>query len=179
VLETGTYYGSSAEFFAAVFGGPVYTVEANPRFYSYSNQRFQNHPDVHVEFGDSRRFLRHVTELPGESTETLFVYLDAHWEKDLPLGDELRILASVPRAIVMVDDFQVPGDAGYGYDNYGPGKALVEGELPTEALKGWSLSYPLVSSEQESGAKQGSCVLISPSLVDAVHVPSLRFSKIL
>ena len=58
--------------------------------------------------------------------QTLFIYLDAHWEEDLPLAEELAVIArATTRCIVMIDDFQVPGD-GYAYDNYGPGKALVE-----------------------------------------------------
>src|SRR4051812_21713398 len=38
VLETGTYRGTSTEFFASVFGVPVHTVEANPRYHAYSRR---------------------------------------------------------------------------------------------------------------------------------------------
>lgn len=56
----------------------------------------------------------------------LFAYLDAHWGEDLPLAEKLEIVFSWDSdAIVMIDDFQVPDDPGYAYDDYGPGKALT------------------------------------------------------
>jgi hypothetical protein len=61
---------------------------------------------------------------------TVFFYLDAHWNDDLPLADEVDIVFQrCPKAIVMIDDFEVPSDAGYGYDDYGPGKALISGYI--------------------------------------------------
>jgi hypothetical protein len=39
---------------------------------------------------------------------SLFVYLDAHWNDDLPLAEELEIVfGACPNAIVMIDDFNV------------------------------------------------------------------------
>jgi hypothetical protein len=36
--------------------------------------------------------------------------------------------------VAMIDDFRVPGDEGYAYDDYGPGKALTADYLPTYRL---------------------------------------------
>lgn len=167
VLETGTYRGTSTEFFAAVFGTPVDTVEGNLRNFTFSIKRLGSQSQIRVQLGDSRTFL---TSLAGTASETVFIYLDAHWEEDLPLREELEIIkATWPRAVVMIDDFQVPGDSGYAYDDYGPGKALVEGYLP--AMPGWALLYPSLPSAQETGAKRGSCVLVSPGL--SVQIPEL------
>jgi hypothetical protein len=48
---------------------------------------------------------------------TLF-YLDAHWEEYLPLRDELQLIYNnFPRAVVLVDDFKVDDDLGYGFDS--------------------------------------------------------------
>jgi hypothetical protein len=179
VLETGTYRGSSTRFFADVFGIPVETVENNRRFFVYSRSRLRRESRITVEFGDSRAFLRRLAALPSARTETVFVYLDAHWEDDLPLAEELRIVASTwTRCVVMIDDFGVPGDSGYGYDDsYGPEKSLVEAYLPVSALGGWWLSYPSATSEEETGQKQGCCVLASPALSEMAMVPSLRRSR--
>ena len=178
VIETGTYRGTTTEFFSAVFGVPVATVEANLRHFTYSSRRLAVNRHVTVEFGDSRAFLRRLAESPAAKAEVTFVYLDAHWEDDLPLAEELQIIASGwPRAVVMIDDFQVPGDTGYAYDGYGPGKLLVEEYLPAQALQGWSLYYPTASSDQETGSKSGTCVLLSPALRDSGKLSGLRLAR--
>lgn len=163
VIETGTYRGTSTEFFRDVFGVPVETVEGSPRFHAYSSRRLAFDSQVRVTLGDSRPFLRQLAST--QSDRTVFIYLDAHWEEDLPLREELEIILSGwRRAVVMIDDFKVPDDPGYRYDDYGSGKALEAEYLP--ALPGWALLYPAAQSTEETGAKRGSCVLMSPTLAD-------------
>jgi predicted O-methyltransferase YrrM len=84
VIETGTYRGTSTEFFSTVFGTPVETVEQNVRYYTYAKARLSRDPQIEVALGDSRTFLREVGL--RRSGQTVFVYLDAHWEEDLPLS---------------------------------------------------------------------------------------------
>ena len=178
VLETGTLRGTSTEIFASVFGVPVNTDEADERFFSYSSRRLSPLPEITVDFADSRQFLRAQANRPGAGSETVYVYLDAHWAEDLPLADELRIVSdSWERAVVMIDDFQVPNDEGYAFDDYGPGKALVEGLLPASALAGWFLHYPAAESSLETGAKRGSCVLSSPAIGPLTDITTLRLAR--
>ena len=173
VIETGTYRGTSTEFFSAVFGVPVETVEGNPRLFTYSRRRLAFDPKISVTLGDSRAFLREVAQ--RRSHQTAFLYLDAHWENELPLREELEIIRDHWKsAAVLVDDFRVPGDDGYGYDDYGAGQALVEEYLPP--MPGWTLLYPVAPSATETGARRGSCVLLSPALGD-VALPELRRSE--
>lgn len=164
VVETGTFRGATTGLLAGMFGKPVATVEADPRFHAYASRRIGNHPKVETRLGDSRAFLR---ELAGRKEWTewpTFFYLDAHWEHDLPLADELRIIArSWERAVVMIDDFEVPGDPGYGFDDYGPVGALTEDLLPLEVAD-WQLLYPVARSSEETGRRRGCCVLISPKM---------------
>ena len=111
VVETGTYRGNSTEFFAHVLGVPIHTVEAHPRYYHYAAKRLAPYPDVTVELGDSREILRRLGERPGDPT-TLF-YLDAHWEQDLPLREEVEIIAKGWQSgVVVIDDFEVAGRRG-------------------------------------------------------------------
>jgi hypothetical protein len=175
VIETGTYRGTTTEFLSAVFGAPTISVEANPRLFSYSSRRLAARSDVTVEFGDSRAALQRAA---GDAAgKTVFAYLDAHWEEDLPLAEELEIIASNwSHAVVMIDDFQVPSDEGYAYDDYGPGKALTPDYLPVGALADWSLLYPSAASEEETGARRGCCVLASSAMSRVVQIPSLRLS---
>ena len=180
ILETGTFRGTSTEFFATVFQTPVHTVESNARYCVDSRQRLATEPGVTVELGDSRTFLERYFDQANVREQTLFVYLDAHWEEDLPLAEELAAIArATTRCIVMIDDFQVPGDSGYAYDDYGPGKALVEDYLPQSLLKGWALMYPTAPSEEETGAKRGCCVLVSPGLLQRAKFSTLRQTRIL
>ena len=102
----------------------------------------------------------------------LFVYLDAHWNDDLPLVEELEIVfGACPNAIVMVDDFNVPFDDGYFYDDYGTCKSF-DGELiePCVAAHSLGVFYPSTSSVQETGSRRGCVVIASKTL--ALALPS-------
>jgi len=180
VLETGSLRGSTTEFLRATFDKPVWTVEHEPRYFVYSKHRFGHDPLVTVELDDSRVFLERFFRRADAAQLTLFAYLDAHWSEDLPLADELTIIAaSTDRCVVMIDDFAVPGDTGYRFDNYGPCKALKEDYLPVSELRGWTLLYPQASSAEETGARRGCCVLASPILAQPVQIPSLRLTRTL
>jgi hypothetical protein len=171
VYETGTYRGTSTEFFVAVFGVPVKTVEKSRRNFVFSNRRLQPLGNlVQIERGDSRDFLRRFLAEPDPAQRRIFVYLDAHWNADLPLAEEVRIVVSSRRhAVIMVDDFKVPYDSDYGYDDYGEAKALTEEYLPADDLIGWHLFYPQVSAQLETGLRRGCCVLASPIMAQKVR----------
>jgi hypothetical protein len=74
----------------------------------------------------------------------------------------------------MVDDFAVPDDQGYGYDQYGPGKALMEASL--QDMPAWTLHYPTAPSDRETGRRRGCCVLMSPEFAE-VEILGLRISR--
>ena len=103
------------------------------------------------ELGRDRR----LTALP-----TLF-YLDAHWGDDLPLAEEIREIAgNWQRWVAIIDDFKVPTDAGYAYDDYGPGKALDLPYLRTAGVDPLRVFWPRLTAAEESGLKRG-CVVIT------------------
>jgi hypothetical protein len=168
-VETGTYFGTTTELMART-GLPVFTIEADARRFGYARVRFWNRRNVMLLRGDSRTELRRLFAGPlGPLTsKPLFFYLDAHWNDDLPLAEELDLVFSrCPAAVVMIDDFQVPFDAGYGYDHYGPGKALVpEYIAPAVSAHGLSAFYPSTPSADEGGARRGCAVLAKhPALI--------------
>ena len=172
VVETGTFRGSSTEFFASVTGAPVTTVESSRRYYEFARRRFAGLPYIDVAHGDSRTFLRRLAR--GSTSLTTLFYLDAHWREDLPLREELEIIdASWPRAVVLVDDFQVPDEPGYAYDDYGDGNALTPAYLPP--LDRWQAYYPAATAAEETGARRGCIVLATAPLRAAVDgLDSLR-----
>jgi hypothetical protein len=99
--------------------------------------------------------------------------LDAHWEDDLPLREEVEIITSSwERAVVIIDDFEVTGDAGYTFDDYGPGRRLC---LDYLAGTPWPIYFPTLDSAAETGGRRGCAVIVAPSLVESVAaLSSLR-----
>lgn len=130
LIETGTSLGATTALMSQT-GLPVFTIELYPRHYGFARARFWRKRNIKLLHDDSRTGLRRLFDGPlrALSGHTLFFYLDAHghvFGDDLPLAEELDIVFRwCPSAVVMIDDFAVPNDAGYGYDDYGPGRALV------------------------------------------------------
>lgn len=161
IVETGTYMGTTTEWLSG-FQLPVLSCEVSRRNFGFSQRRLFETKNVSLILGDSRSALREILAGPllTSHNDTILFYLDAHWGDDLPLAEELDIIFSLcPKAIVMVDDFQVPDDQGYGYDDYGPGKALtveyVRGAMERHELE---ICYPSIRSEDETGARRGCSV---------------------
>jgi hypothetical protein len=179
MVETGTHLGTTTDFMAQT-GLPVYTIEANPRNYGFVCARFWRTRNVTLLCGDSRAGLRKLLDGPlrDMASLTLFFYLDAHLNADLPLAEELEIVfGRCPAAIVMLDDYEVPFDAGYGYDDYGPGKTLTAGYIaPIASSHQLQTFYPSTPSIAETGLRRG-CVVLAK---EAVHgralssIPLLR-----
>src|SRR6516164_631039 len=92
IVETGTYLGTTTELMAET-GLPVFTVEEHPRSYGFARARLRRLRNVTLLHDDSRTALRTLFDGPlrGFAGRTIFFYLDAHWNDDLPLADELDI----------------------------------------------------------------------------------------
>ncbi len=161
IVETGTYRGTTTEFMARI-GVAVFTVEYEPRNFGFARKRLRHQRNVTVQCGDSRTVLRSwlTGPLRAISAQTIFFYLDAHWYADLPLAGELDVIFdSCPNALVMIDDFQVPFDNGYGYDD-GPGEPLVTEYIrPAVERNNLCAYYPSTPSSKEGGWRRGCIVL--------------------
>jgi hypothetical protein len=175
VVETGTYRGTTTRWLAQ-FGLPVVTAEISPRYAAFSRARLRNEPNVELRLRDSVTVLTEMSRNVG-CAAPMFFYLDAHWRTHLPLKEELDIIGcSFPKAIVMIDDFQVPGDSGYGYDDYGPGKVLDLSLLSNCNVLPDVVFFPSVNSKWETGGKRG-CVVLAydpAAIVRLKEMPLLR-----
>jgi hypothetical protein len=164
LVETGTFRGTTTRYFAES-GLPVYSIESDARNFGFASAQVRGLKNVTLVRADSRTGLRQLLDGPlrSKTNAALFFYLDAHWNVDLPLASELQcIFSAAPAACVMVDDFQVPGDPGYGYDSYGPGLELTADYIaPICRAFGLSSLYPVISSAEETGARRGCVVLTS------------------
>ena len=164
IVETGTHRGTTTAALAAT-GVPVYSIERDPRYFAYSQIRFlAQRRTIHLLEGDSRSCLKKLAANRSIPKDDVFFYLDAHWQDDLPLREELDIVFTHwARPVVMVDDFQVP-DSEYGYDDYGSNKRLTLGYIaPTFAAHRISAFFPKATASEETGSRRGCIVLCMQS----------------
>ena len=175
IVETGTFRGTTTNYMAKA-GLPVFSCELRPRYFHYSSLRLANIPNIHLERADSRRFLRELfDENPLPPGPALF-YLDAHWEHDLPVWEEVdQIFSRHPSPVIMVDDFRVPTDSGFAYDDYGKDKCLSVTNLHEAVTARPSMFFPKHASAHETGARRGCVVLAQGDLADYIRrkVPML------
>lgn len=163
IVETGTYHGSTTEYFAAS-GRHVFGVECSPFHAAYAASRLRRYQRANVTCSDSRTALRQLVRHDLLRSAGVFIYLDAHWGTDLPLLGEIQILFKQARftPVVMVDDFEVPFDAGYQFDDYGRfiGSLTIDWIQPHLQSLSVSAFFPTIPSSSETGAKRGSVVLV-------------------
>ena len=179
LVETGTYLGTTTEFLAK-FGKPVFTVEGNSRAHGFARARLRKRRNVTSVYDDSRAALRRWCDGPLRSfvDGTLLFYLDAHWNDDLPLAEELDIIFNFcGAAVVMIDDFQVPFDTEYGYDDYGAGKILNFHYIaPAVSAYGLTALYPATPACEDSGNRRG-CVVLAREIVHGAALRSLSLLR--
>lgn len=165
VVETGTFRGSTTSYISDELGVPIVSIEIERRYFLYAQHRLGRRDGVELLYGDSRQLLERLTQDAQYRDVSVFAYLDAHFGDDLPLWGEVRTICERwPQSVVMIDDFSIPGDPGYGYDDYGAGRSLTMDNLPGNVHLTHDVFWPSATSEQETGARRGSCVLISRSL---------------
>jgi len=171
VIETGTYRATTTKFLAEHFQRSIFTCEIVPRHFFQSQKKLAAYPHVSLVEADSRRFLEDVLAQKGDVSPLLF-YLDAHWQEDLPLREELEIILRYRRSsIIMIDDFRVPFDEGYKFDDYGPGKVLDLSILSFLRDEPIHIFFPQAPSELETGSKRG-CVVLSTADLAPLVAPS-------
>lgn len=161
IIETGTFRGLTTQYMYRQSGLPVHTAEVNPRFFAYAKTRLSKDTGVVLYNRDSREFLLQLIKNRVIENKQVFFYLDAHWADDLPLLEEIQIVfENFPDAVVMVDDFKVPCDDRYGYDDYGVGKSLsLEYLAPAIGKYELSAFFPAQVASRETGSRRGCVVL--------------------
>lgn len=182
VIETGTHRGATTHFLWAVTGAPTWTVEVVPRFAAFAEWRLGEIQEITVRRGESRAVLRQLAADPAVPKENVFFYLDAHWGSDLPLREELMIISEAWRdPVIMIDDFEVPDDPGYRFDDYGDGNRLTVEYLRQAELGPVELLFPACPSSAESGLRRGCVVIASPTRADTFQlegVPVRRYGSL-
>jgi len=114
--------------------------------------RLNNISGIHLYNSDSRDFLKELSNNPEIVRNEIFFYLDAHWRGKCPLIEEIEQIASRwEKFVMMIDDFQVPGDEGYGYDRYSAFQkmniSLIRSTIKKQKLRAF---FPNIPSAEES-----------------------------
>lgn len=169
IVETGTAFGTATRYFRQMTRVPIHTFESNPRRYGYARAHLNGLPALSLYRCDSRTGLRRLHESQALPVGPVFFYFDAHGRGELPLAEEVALAFDHWPGVVMIDDFAVPDDAGYGFDDYG-----ADGALTLEYLEGHNVMppgvwFPRCASGDETGARRGCVVLArAPDLVDRI-----------
>lgn len=111
-VETGTHLGETAAFLAGIPGlTRVDTIEINPKFHAVATRNLKTYPKVHCHMGDSAVLLDPILRKSLGQNDPLLMYLDAHWEKDIPLHAELDVIGKIlpDKCVIIIDDIKVPG----------------------------------------------------------------------
>ena len=177
MIETGTYLGATTGYLATEFRVPVWSCELVSRYYGCAHSLLRNLENINLYNLDSRIFLKALSGKAEVVRARNFFYLDSHWYDDLPLLEELKLIfAGWQDFVIMIDDFQVPGDIGYGFDQYPSGHVLCIDAISTPVRTANVAAYfPAIPAALETGKKRGTVVLVSPSLADAVDaLPLLK-----
>jgi predicted O-methyltransferase YrrM len=112
-VETGTNQGVTARALAAMVP-QVYTIEKYDATFAEARWRLMDVHNVQVYFGASPNVL--PTLLPHVQRPTLY-YLDAHWDGNYPLPQEVEIIAALdPQPIIVIHDMEVPGHPEFHAD---------------------------------------------------------------
>lgn len=115
-VETGTYMGDSTAYVASRWNNlQIFSCEINDDFFALSKHRLKRFRNVELSLASSEEFIMNLVENKRLGNLPLF-FLDAHWHDYWPLVDEIAAISSSrSTAIVIVDDFEVPGRPEFSY----------------------------------------------------------------
>jgi hypothetical protein len=177
IVETGTSFGTTTRYFRQTTRGPIHSFETNPRRYGYARTHLKGCPALYLYRCDSRTGLHRLAASGALPSGPVFFYFDAHGGGDLPVAEEIALaFRHWSGGVVMIDDFCVPDDPGYGFDDYGAGGTLNLEYLDGHGVLSSGVWFPRCVSGDETGARRGCVVLASATdVIDRIDaLPTLR-----
>lgn len=160
IIETGTFKAITTIFLVKLADNclPVYTCEISRAYFRESRWRLKNMSNVNLSRTPSPAFIKRLIKEEVLGDLPLF-YLDAHSGHNLPLLNELKNLATLKKAIIIIDDFFVPGRSDFAFDfcDYGLNKKQpIDLELIKPVLNPnyqYRLFYPCYTEKEAYAAK--------------------------
>lgn len=116
IIETGTFQGHTTKFLAK-FGIPVTSIEISDKNYNDSKNYLKDLSNVRLLHMASIDGLKSILE--EIRNKRVFAFLDAHWQNDNALANELLFFAENNMTpFIAIHDFKVPGIPELGYDRW-------------------------------------------------------------
>lgn len=121
-VETGTNVGSTLAYFARKYPNiPCLSCEPDAEAFQHARKNVSGLPNITLYNQTSQQFLETLREKHGDifQKKALF-WLDAHgYGFQWPLKEELAFISgNFAHALILIDDFKVPGQEMFGYDEY-------------------------------------------------------------
>jgi hypothetical protein len=117
-VETGTQHGYTTAFARRAFRTPVFSSELNNTSYLVAKMYLAWARQTKLSHSNSSEFLKENCNKENLGNNPMF-YLDAHWNEYMPLPDELLAIAEqCPKAVILIDDFEIPWEPKFKYDGY-------------------------------------------------------------
>ena len=169
-IETGTYLGVTTHFlakWARIRKASVYSCEISADCYRIAKRTIAGLSNVCLYQGDSVDFLHMLSSRMADAVN--FVYLDAHGHKRLPIREELLVTRNWPNTIVMIDDFKVPFDNGFGWDKYDDEREICLSHI-ADIIGARPVYFPNYTAEEEGvDIARGYCVIpMSDRFIDVL-----------
>ena len=93
-----------------------YTVDLDEELYEKAKNRFVGYPLTLINNYSSKALDEYVPKL--DPNTPVFFFLDAHWQNDCPLIDELQAIGQSGKSgIIAIHDWKVP-NSDLGFDSY-------------------------------------------------------------
>jgi hypothetical protein len=146
-IETGANVGSTARYVARTFADlPVYSCESDARACAEAQKNVASLANAQIVHRESPAFLYELHERHVELCRHRNLYwLDAHgYGYRWPLVDEVGFLTSrLDSALILIDDFRVPGRPEFQYDTYADQVCCFETIAPAlRRNRTYTLVYP-------------------------------------
>ena len=121
-VETGTNVGSTLAYFARTYPHiHCLSCEPDPEAFQHAQRNVYGLTNITLYNQTSQQFLETLREKHGGIfNKKILFWLDAHgYGFQWPLKEELAFISgNFPQALILIDDFKVPGREMFGYDEY-------------------------------------------------------------
>ncbi len=163
ILECGTCLGSTTIWMAQNFQR-THTIEINQHYHEIAHKRMMEQSGTFKDhilcnwFGDSVKILPKIFKHTIEEfaiREKCMIFIDSHWQNNVPMLEELAIIAATNiRPVIIIHDFLVPGHPELGFDSYHDQPFTFEW-IQSSIEKIYGTAYKYHYNTIASGAKRG------------------------